>query len=361
MAEQRRTPSNRPGKPGGGRTGSASATARGGRPGPGKPATRSSGGKPGAGKPGAGKPGAGKPGAGKSKSSQDFGTGPDAAQRQRVKRSAGTDSSLRARRERPSTGGGPSKSRVGEPSRRDSAGAPAGRSPGRQAPWVSEEITGDELDRQTINELRTLPEGLASAIARHLVAIEQALEEEDYAVARAHSDYVRKHAGRVAAVREACAIVHYASGEFAQALSDFRAVSRMRGGNTYLPIMADCERGLGRPQRAVDLLRGLEGPQVRGAQTPDVSTRVEGLIVLAGARADLGQAEAAALTLKVPDLTRLPAGTPRARLQYAYAEALLRIGRTTQAQEWMERAAGSDINGATDAEDRCQELAALNG
>jgi len=225
---------------------------------------------------------------------------------------------------------------------------------------VSEDITGEELDRQTINELRTLPDGLALATARHLVAIEQALEDEDYSTARAHSDYVRKHAGRVAAVREACAIVHYASGDFSQALSDFRAVSRMRGGNSYLPIMADCERGLGRPQRAVDLLRAFEGPKPRGGQGSDVSTRVEGLIVLAGARSDIGQADAAVLTLKVPELTRLPAGTDRARLQYAYADALLRVGRSTEAQEWMERAAGSDLNGATDAEERCLELAALN-
>jgi tetratricopeptide (TPR) repeat protein len=231
---------------------------------------------------------------------------------------------------------------------------------GRQAPWVSDDITGDELDRQTINELRTLPEGLALATARHMVAIEQALEDEDFDTARAHSDYVRKQAGRVAAVREACAIVHYASGDFAQALSDFRAVSRMRGGGGYAPIMADCERGLRRPQRAVDLLRGLEGPQPRGSQAADVSTRVEGLIVLAGARADLGQDEAAVLTLKVPELTRLPAGTQRARLQYAYADALLRVGRSVEAQEWMERAAGSDIDGATNAEERCLELAAIN-
>ncbi|MFM7148083.1 MAG: hypothetical protein ACKOW5_17365, partial [Actinomycetales bacterium] len=156
------------------------------------------------------------------------------------------------------------------------------------------------------------------------------------------------------------AIVHYASGDFAQALSDFRAVSRMRGGGGYAPIMADCERGLRRPQRAVDLLRGLEGPHPRGGQAADVSTRVEGLIVLAGARADLGQDEAAVLTLKVPELTRLPAGTQRARLQYAYADALLRVGRSVEAQEWMERAAGSDIDGATNAEERCLELAAIN-
>lgn len=285
-------------------------------------------------------------------------TGAPTGRRSSAVRSGASDAGAQ-RTGRSSTG--PRRSAAGGSGRSDaSSRVKTERSAGRQAPWVSEDITGEELDRQTINELRTLPDGLALATARHLVAIEQALEDEDYSTARAHSDYVRKHAGRVAAVREACAIVHYAAGDFTQALADFRAVSRMRGGNSYVPIMADCERGLGRPQRAVELLRAFEGPQPRGGQGSDASTRVEGLIVLAGARSDMGQADAAVLTLKVPELTRLPAGTDRARLQYAYADALLRVGRSTEAQEWMERAAGSDLNGATDAEERCLELAALN-
>jgi hypothetical protein len=216
------------------------------------------------------------------------------------------------------------------------------------------------LDRQILNELRTLPDGLALAVARHLVAAERALEEDDISSARSHIDYVRKHAGRVGAVREACAVFHYTAGDFSQALADFRAVSRMRGGSNYLPIMADCERGLGRPQRAVEILKGFDAPKSRQGSVKDLPTRIEGLIVLSGARSDMRQHEAAVLTLKVPELAGLPAGTERARLQFAYAEALFKAGRLMDAREWMERAAGSDLYGATDAQLRCEELAALS-
>ena len=76
---------------------------------------------------------------------------------------------------------------------------------------------------------------------------------------------------------------------------------------------------------------------------------MELLLVAAGARVDLGQVDAAVVVLQVPELTKLPKGTPRARLQYAYADFLEQAGRSHEAQEWLIRAAESDIEGATDA------------
>ncbi|MBU6243578.1 MAG: hypothetical protein KGP12_00010 [Actinomycetales bacterium] len=119
----------------------------------------------------------------------------------------------------------------------------------------------------------------------------------------------------------------------------------------FLPMLADCERGLGRPQRALDLVRGVDMSRL------DPEVKIELLIVTAGARADLGDLDAAVVTLRVPELTRLKPGTARARLQYAYADMLLRAGRRQEAWEWMERAAGSDINQETDALERCDEFA----
>jgi hypothetical protein len=66
------------------------------------------------------------------------------------------------------------------------------------------------------------------------------------------------------------------------------------------------------------------------------------------------------VTLQVPELTKLQPGTPRARLQYAYADLLLTAGRINEAWEWMERAAGSDIDGETDAAERCEEFAGIS-
>jgi tetratricopeptide (TPR) repeat protein len=110
----------------------------------------------------------------------------------------------------------------------------------------------------------------------------------------------------------------------------------MTGSPALVPMMADCKRGLGRPERAIELLREIDLRQV------DSDVRVEALLVLAGARADLDQVDAALVVLKVADLTDLPPGPERARLQYGYAAMLERAGRTSEAEEWFARADESD-------------------
>ena len=221
-------------------------------------------------------------------------------------------------------------------------------------PLIPEDVAPEELDKGVLLELRTLPEGLAEIVARHLVAADRCMVNGDIASARAHIEAARRRAGRVSAIREAAAIAAYTDGDFSVALAELRAVRRMSGGIIYAPMIADCERGLGRPQKALDYIRAINAPSM------DTDTRIELLLVAAGARADLGQVEAAVVTLQVPELTRLPPGTTRARLQYAYSDLLSRAGRSSEAWEWMERAAGSDLDGATDAAERCEELAGVS-
>ena len=220
-------------------------------------------------------------------------------------------------------------------------------------PRIPDEIRAEDLDKGILLELRTLPEGLAETVARHLVAAERAMEAEDFRLARAHIAAAQRRAARVAPVREAAAIAAYRDGDYSAALAELRTVRRMSGGSAYLPMMADCERGMGRPQKALDFIRRQD------LSSLDAETKVELLIVAAGARADLGQIDAAVVTLRIPELTRLKPGTTRARLQYAYSDLLARAGRRNEAWEWMERAAGSDIDGVTDAVDRCEEFAGV--
>jgi len=207
------------------------------------------------------------------------------------------------------------------------------------------------LDRGTLLAMRTLPEGLANTVARHLVAAQRFVDSGDLDRAAAHVEAARRRAARIPAVREAAAIIAYRRGRYAEAIREIRTVMRMSSSPEFLPMLADCERGLGRPQRALDIVRGVDVSSL----APEV--KVELLIVAAGARADLGDLDAAVVTLRVPELTRLKPGAPRARLQYAYADLLLRAGNRQQAWEWMERAAGSDIDGETDAVERCDEFA----
>ena len=79
-------------------------------------------------------------------------------------------------------------------------------------------------------------------------------------------------------------------------------------------IVADCERGMGRPERALELTVSDE------ARRLDFDGQVEMLIVAAGARTDLGQLDAAVVTLQVPELTSKTKATWLARLRSAYAD-----------------------------------------
>lgn len=206
-------------------------------------------------------------------------------------------------------------------------------------------MTGGELDREVRAELRTLPTGLATPVARHLVMVGR-LMDEDPALAWQHAQAARRSAGRVAAVREAAGVAAYLAGDYAAALSELRAARRMSGTDAYLPIMADCERGLGRPERALELA---SSPQAR---TLDRAGRVELLIVAAGARRDLGQADAAVVMLEVPELKATTREPWLGRLRYAYADALDAVGRADEARTWFEAAAQADPDGSTGAAER---------
>jgi tetratricopeptide (TPR) repeat protein len=216
-------------------------------------------------------------------------------------------------------------------------------------PQVPDDVTGAELDRSVRAELAGLHAGAAKEVSRHLVMAGRLLDEDPEA-AYLHAAAARDRAPRVASVREAAGLAAYSSERFAEALAELRTVRRLTGSNEHLPVMADCERGLGRPERALALARSDE------ARSLDTAGRVELLIVAAGARADLGELEAAVVTLQVP-LLRSTAQEPWvARLRSAYADALEAVGRSDEAREWLERAAEADLDGATGAAERLAEL-----
>jgi tetratricopeptide (TPR) repeat protein len=117
-----------------------------------------------------------------------------------------------------------------------------------------------------------------------------------------------------------------------------------------LPLIADCERGVGRPERAIELARSAEAAQLSGDDADEMR------IVAAGARADLGNLDQAVALLTSPPLDPTRTGSTPARLFYAYAETLLALGRTEEAMQWFLHSAAADLDGVTDAEDRIDEL-----
>jgi tetratricopeptide (TPR) repeat protein len=214
---------------------------------------------------------------------------------------------------------------------------------------LPDDVEPQMLDKDVRTELRSLSKETSDLVARHLVMAGRLLDE-DPEQALLHARAARALAGRVGAVREAAGLAAYHNGEWTDALSELRAARRITGRADQLPVMADCERALDRPEKA--LAYG-DDP---GVSTLDQAVRVELAIVLAGARRDLGQPEAAAVSLQDP-ARRTTAKRPwAARLWYAYADALLDAGREDEAREWFGKAAELDVDGETDAADRLLEL-----
>jgi tetratricopeptide (TPR) repeat protein len=212
---------------------------------------------------------------------------------------------------------------------------------------VPADITADQLDPSARAELRTLPGDLADAVARMLVAVGQEADlERSYQYALA----ARQLAARVGVVRETCGIAAYRAGKWAEALAELRAARRITGQGAYLPLMADCERALGRLDRALELVTGPD------ARKLDRQSQIELRIVESGVRRDQGFPEAAVVALQLAELTDGRQRPGSARLFYAYADALLDSGRQDEARYWFGKAAAADGDGELDAAERTVEL-----
>jgi tetratricopeptide (TPR) repeat protein len=219
-------------------------------------------------------------------------------------------------------------------------------------PPVPEGVDTRVLHRSVRAELRGLPKELAEIVAAHLVVAGQ-LIDDDPELAYAHAEAARRRAARLPIVREAAAETAYAAGHFDIALGELRAIRRMTGLDDYLPMMADCERALGRPEAALKLAK--QARQLR----LDPAQRVEMILVESGARSDLGQEAEAVRVLEAAIADLAPPAVPRlaaARLRYAYAEALLRQGLSADARTWFAAAAELDRDTETDAQAKVDEL-----
>lgn len=211
---------------------------------------------------------------------------------------------------------------------------------------MPDEVTGKELDRSVHAQLRTLTKENAEGVARHLVMVAAKLAADDLDGALLHAETAARRAGRVAAAREALGMVTYRMGDFGRALGEFRTVRRVSGSSHLLPLMVDCERGLGRHSRALELAASPEAATLTEAEKQELA------IVVSGVRRDMGQLDAALVALQIPALKRASSY----RLHYAYADALLDLDRRDEALEWFAKAATADHEGETDAMERLEEL-----
>ncbi|MBB5474481.1 hypothetical protein HNR08_003217 [Cellulomonas hominis] len=190
-------------------------------------------------------------------------------------------------------------------------------------PEIPDDVEFGQLDREVRARLRTLSKDNAGVVGRHLVMAGRLLDV-DPELAYEHAQAAVRHGGRVDVVREAAGLAAYRTGRFAEALRELRTVRRLNGSSEHLAVMADCERGLGRPERAIAMAAEPEAEQL------DVQGRVELAMVVSGARLDMGDPDAA-----IAALSGIATGTVKtvlgARVVQARAEALRAAGRPEEA------------------------------
>ncbi len=261
------------------------------------------------------------------------------------------------RSERPARGG--SSSRPGAPRQtrdgsdpRGARPAPVDRDQSRLRPRIfepdiPEEVTGEELEKTVRAELLSLSAENAKVVSRHLVCVNMYMDS-DPQLAHKHGIAAAHHAGRLAVVRESAGYAAYRAGHYEIALKELRASNRISGDVSMWPVMADCERGLGNPLKALALAGSPEVKKLGKAE------EIEMRIVASGARRDLGESDAAVITLTCKELKN-ESEEWSVRLRYAYADALAHAGRKEEAREWFIKCAEIDREEITDASERVDE------
>ena len=219
----------------------------------------------------------------------------------------------------------------------------------KNEPKLPDDVRADELDPSIRQDLKSLAKDNADMVARHMI-MAATLLAEDPQRALAHARAAKDRAGRVGVVRETAGVAAYHAGEWKEALSELRAARRISGGPGMLAVMADCERGLGRPEKAIELAHSPEAAQI------DAETKTELAIVVAGARRDLGQLDEAIVELEAENLDPAREDFEAARLFYAYADALAAAGRVEDAKLWFGRSANIDVDEFLDSRERIEAL-----
>jgi len=205
-----------------------------------------------------------------------------------------------------------------------------------KSPLIPEEIQPEDLAMQVRVQLKTLTAENADMVARHL-AMAGLLFDQDPQLAHAHAVAAVNRAGRIAVVRETVGVTAYAIEDWALALREFLSHRRMTGSNEHIPMMVDCERGLGRPAKGLEMGRAVDRAKL------DPETRVKLAIAMSGARLDLNENELALAELEILELDPSKVFDYSPALFYAYADTLEVLGRNEESKKWSDLAKRAEL------------------
>jgi hypothetical protein len=205
-----------------------------------------------------------------------------------------------------------------------------------KSPLIPDDITEKDLELGLRVQLKTLTPENAERVARHLAMV-GLLIDQDPVLAHEHALAAASRAARIAFIRETVGITAYTVGDFAVALRELLTFRRISGSNDQLPLMVDCERGLGRPDRALELGRSVD----RADLLPGV--RVNLAIAMSGARLDRGENDLALAELQIPELNPEKVFPYSVPLFFAYADTLEILGKEAESKRWASLAERAEV------------------
>jgi hypothetical protein len=196
-------------------------------------------------------------------------------------------------------------------------------------PPLPDNVVSEDLHISVRAQLKTLSQDNQEFVARHLQMVALMIDQ-DPELAHRHALAASKKAGRIAVVRETLGVTAYTIGDFALALRELLTDRRISGSNDQLPLIVDCERGLGRPERAIEAATGVDRSKL------EVGVRINLAIALSGARLDMGQPKLAQQELEIKELSPKAVYEQSPLLFRSYAEVLRELGK--DGSEWDELA-----------------------
>lgn len=225
-------------------------------------------------------------------------------------------------------------------------GRPRPKTPGSQKPSGPQIHLDDDLVRELGAAARPgKKELLVKVMAEAVFAYSEGNVDEAIRL----GEQAKHMALRSTTAREFLGLAYYAAGRWRDAITELSAFRRMAATSEQNPVLADCYRAEGKPEKALEL-----ADETR-ARPPSAPILFESEIVAAGALADLGRLEEAIERLESLPLDPEVAEEHHLRAWYVLADLLEKKGRFTQAQRYFDAVAGADPD-LTDAPDRSARL-----
>ena len=190
-------------------------------------------------------------------------------------------------------------------------------------PALPKGLSWDMLSSSDKDALRSLSREHAENVGLHILAAYE-LEGEDLPLALEHAKWAASNASRIDIARECRALMAYRSQDFKTALKEFLTVRRLNGESDWVPFIADCYRGMGEPEKAIEVIR-------KESREASPESKLEMMIVMAGAFADLKDTNRALKIIrKMKGLSGLPLSY-RLRACEAEQTFLLMAGKKEEA------------------------------